>query len=301
MKTSLASITVALSLGLLAVAQPAIAQPRWEARASATIERFTLRTPSERIRSGDELHLRLAGSPHGQAWVDIPGVVSRLALAESRPGVYEGTYVVRRRDDAAAFPRAVATLRAGREQVSARVDVREERDAGRDRDRDRGDRDRDRDGDRDRGDSRRDGDQRQPDRDRRGGAAIPVPTPPRPPAPAPRPRVATPAPVVPAGPLTLRITSHANNAVVNVADNVSLQGVTAPHATLHVQVDSLMNTSPPSLRRIVDRTFEAGADGRFSVDTAPSGFVLPGLRYDVRITATLGNKSVEERLTLQRR
>jgi hypothetical protein len=98
------------------------------------IERFVMR-PMGRLEAGRELRFRLHGAPGADAWVDIPGVISGVDLAEVRPGVYEGTYTVRRRDNLDAFGKAVATLREGRHRVTARVDLRgrdEDRRAGRD-------------------------------------------------------------------------------------------------------------------------------------------------------------------------
>ena len=87
------------------------------------IERFVMR-PMGRIEPGRELRFRLIGAPGGDAWVDIPGVIRGVDLAETRAGVYEGTYVVRRRDNLRAFDGAVATLESGGQRATARVDIR---------------------------------------------------------------------------------------------------------------------------------------------------------------------------------
>ena len=116
----------------------ALAMGAAPARAPA-IERFVMR-PGGRLEAGRELRFRLVGAPGGDAWLDIPGVINGVDLAETRPGVYEGTYTVRRRDSLDAFGGAVATLRNGNQRATARVDVRggDEREfGGRDRDRDR--------------------------------------------------------------------------------------------------------------------------------------------------------------------
>ena len=101
----------------VAVAQPAIAP------AAPAIERFVM-NPRGRIEPGRELRFRLVGAPGAEAWVDIPGVIRGVDLVETRPGVYEGTYTVRRRDDPRAFPRAMATLAEGNLRTTARVHVR---------------------------------------------------------------------------------------------------------------------------------------------------------------------------------
>lgn len=99
------------------------------------IERFVMR-PRGQLEPGRELRFRLVGRAGGDAWMDIPGVISGVDLAETRPGVYEGTYTVRRRDNLDAFDRAVATLRHGNQRATARVDVRGDRDSARDERRD---------------------------------------------------------------------------------------------------------------------------------------------------------------------
>jgi hypothetical protein len=98
------------------------------APSSMAIERFVMR-PMGRLEAGRELRFRLVGTPGADAWLDIPGVIRGVDLVEVRPGVYEGTYTVRRRDDVNAFSRATATLRNGNQRATQRVDVR-----GRDQD-----------------------------------------------------------------------------------------------------------------------------------------------------------------------
>jgi hypothetical protein len=94
------------------------------------IERFVMR-PMGRLEPGRELRFRLVGAPGADAWMDIPGVIRGIDLTEVRPGVYEGTYTIRRRDNLDAFRGAVATLRSGNQRTTARVDVRgEDRDVG---------------------------------------------------------------------------------------------------------------------------------------------------------------------------
>ncbi len=88
------------------------------------IERFAVRNAG-RLEPGRELRFRVVGSVDGKAWVDIPGVERGIALREERPGVYEGSYTVRRRDDTAAFARAVATLQTGQQRVTARAEFRD--------------------------------------------------------------------------------------------------------------------------------------------------------------------------------
>ena len=113
----------------LASAPAPSATPSFGPTGGVQIERFSMRTEG-RIEPGHELRFRLRGAPGADAWVDIPGVISGVDLAEVRPGLYEGAYTVRRRDDLASFDRAVATLRNGSQRMTARVVI--DRDGPRD-------------------------------------------------------------------------------------------------------------------------------------------------------------------------
>ena len=76
------------------------------------IERFQVGT-IDRIEPGAEIRFSLLGVPGATAFVDLPGVENNVALREVRPGQYEGTYVVRRRDTLDPNGPVVATLRMG--------------------------------------------------------------------------------------------------------------------------------------------------------------------------------------------
>lgn len=76
------------------------------------IERFSV-TTLDRIEPGAELKFALSGAPGGTAEFDIPGVVQNVPMREVRPGVYEGSYTVRRLDNLAPSRPIVATLRLG--------------------------------------------------------------------------------------------------------------------------------------------------------------------------------------------
>lgn len=311
------------------------------------IERFVMR-PMGRLEPGRELRFRMLGTPGGDAWLDIPGVIRGIDLAEVRPGVYEGAYTIRRRDDLNAFERAVATLRNGNQRVTARVDVRgggEDFGApppvvGRD---DRapvisdltpangerlGDRGRthisariddegsgiDRDSVRLRLNGRDvTGDLRVSEhdvnyradldpgrytaellvKDRAGNTATKAWT----------------FDVMPdrygsAGDrLPLAVTNYRDNAVVDANGNLAIQGRTAPFANVRVQVESvasvggLLGVTQP----VADQSVQADRNGFFAVNVAPRGLPIPGTRFDVRLTASSGAQSAEERLTLIQR
>ncbi len=63
----------------------------------APITSFQITAP-ERVQPGDELVLALRGTPGGQASASVQGVAQRINLREVRPGDYEASYVVRRKD-----------------------------------------------------------------------------------------------------------------------------------------------------------------------------------------------------------
>lgn len=74
-----------------------------------------------RVEPGRELHYVIHGVPGGSATFDIPGIASGIAMRETQPGRYEGTYTVRQRDNPAAFETATATLRSGNQVATARM------------------------------------------------------------------------------------------------------------------------------------------------------------------------------------
>ena len=366
-------ITVRIQHGDRTVARDFRFPPSFQARGpapapGALVERLVMR-PMGQLRAGQELRFRLTGAPGGDAWLDIPGVVDRLDLNETRPGVYEGSYTIRRRDDLDAFRGAVATLRSGNQRGIARLDL-----GGRDRDRDeRPGRDNDapqvgavspdvgarvsergvaavganysdgrgsgidpasvrlRIGGRDvtrearvtdgevqyRADlppGRYTADLRVQDRagnvtnkawtfevvGERAGGPVFVPGPGPVPVPVPPP-VAQLPPLT--GPLTVAVTNHANNTTVVDDGKLTLAGRTAPFADVRIQVDSISNAPDTQGRpqKVLDQTVKADAAGNFEVPVTPSGFVIPGSRYDVTLSARYGNQVVSQRLTLHRR
>jgi len=315
------------------------------APSSMHIERFVMR-PAGRIDPGRELRFRLVGTPGADAWLDIPGVIRGVDLSEVRPGVYEGTYTVRRRDDLDAFGRTVATLRNGNQRATARVDVRGgDRDFGEAPAPGRDDRapqitdltpaNGDRVGqrgrtlisahladegsgiDRDSVRLRLNGRDVSSDvrvseheanyradlvpgrytaeltvRDRAGNATTKAWT-----------FDVTPGERVGSGPLPLSVTNYRDNAVVDAGGNLSIEGRTAPFANVRVQVESVANVggllglSQP----VADQSVQADRNGHFAVTVRPRGLPIPGTRYDLRLTATSGDQTAEERMTLIQR
>lgn len=84
------------------------------------IDRFSV-TPVEKIEPGAELRFTLAGMTGAAATFSIPGVVDNVPMREVRPGVYEGSYTIRRLDNLAPSRPIVATLRMGDKTVTSNL------------------------------------------------------------------------------------------------------------------------------------------------------------------------------------
>lgn len=302
------------------------------------IERFVMRSAG-RLERGRELRFRLVGTPGGDAWLDIPGVIRGVDLDEVRPGVYEGTYTIRRRDNLAAFARAVATLQNDGHRSTSRVEnLQPGYGPGADESGPRitdlapqnGDRITDRgrtvisarlrddgggvdpstvrlrvDGQDVTGDARIVGEELRYRQDLAPGRHTVELT--------VRDRAGNRSTrswsfeVVDEdrygeGPLPLRVTSHRPNAVVD-ADGFAIRGRTVPYANVRVQVESVANLAGllGLSQPVADRSLQADRNGDFTLAVNPPALPIPGARYDVRLTATSGGQSAEERLTLQPR
>ncbi len=84
------------------------------------IERFAV-APVDKIEPGAELRFMLNGMPGAVASFGIPGVVDNVPMREVRPGVYEGSYTIRRLDVFAPSRPIVATLRMGDKAVASNL------------------------------------------------------------------------------------------------------------------------------------------------------------------------------------
>lgn len=82
------------------------------------IDRFAV-APVDKIEPGAELRFMLAGMTGAVASFGIPGVVDNVPMRETRPGVYEGSYTIRRLDNLAPSSPIVATLRMGDKAVTS--------------------------------------------------------------------------------------------------------------------------------------------------------------------------------------
>lgn len=94
------------------------------ARSTVELERFSMWPRGDRLDPGRVVNFRVEGTPNARATVRIPGVVDRLQLREERPGLYVGSYTIRRGDDLDAFADARAVLRTEDQRVTANLDRR---------------------------------------------------------------------------------------------------------------------------------------------------------------------------------
>jgi hypothetical protein len=109
-------------------------------------------------------------------------------------------------------------------------------------------------------------------------------------------------PLVMAGPVNvpIRILSHSNNAQVDGQTHV--RGRTAPFATVEVKVDAV----PPLIgqfgvaQRVYSETLRAGADGLFDFNFS-SPLQIPGTRYDISMVANKADVTTEAKLVLYQR
>jgi outer membrane lipoprotein SlyB len=85
--------------------------------ADPIIDRFDV-VPNQLV-AGSALVFTLYGSPGGRASVRIAGVTGRVFLDETRDGVYEGTYIIKTRDQVLPDSRVTANLRLGDRRSSA--------------------------------------------------------------------------------------------------------------------------------------------------------------------------------------
>jgi hypothetical protein len=92
------------------------------ATANAAVSNFAMWPRGDRLDPGRVVHFRVEGTPNARAAVRVPGVIDRLELREERPGMYVGSYTIRRQDNLDAFASATAMLRTGDQRVMAHLD-----------------------------------------------------------------------------------------------------------------------------------------------------------------------------------
>lgn len=114
-------LALATFLSLPFAAGGALAQTYSSASAAPRIDGFDVE-PVLKSQPGNELAFTLYGSPGASAVVRIGGATGGVVLVETEPGVYEGTYTIRRRDRITASSAATANLRLGNNVVSTILD-----------------------------------------------------------------------------------------------------------------------------------------------------------------------------------
>ena len=104
---------------VIAAPRPPVVQlaPMVVAAPPLRIERFAL-APVGRAEAGAALLFQLNGVPGASASFDIPGIAINVPMRELRPGVYEGSYTIRRQDNLASAGLVTATLRASDNRVT---------------------------------------------------------------------------------------------------------------------------------------------------------------------------------------
>lgn len=86
------------------------------------IDRFATATPYG-LSGGDEILFELDGTPGGQAAATVAGSDATVALAEVKPGHYQGRYTIRSRDRVKPQSTARVTLALGSKSASAQKTV----------------------------------------------------------------------------------------------------------------------------------------------------------------------------------
>ncbi|RYX90427.1 MAG: glycine zipper 2TM domain-containing protein [Comamonadaceae bacterium] len=75
--------------------------------------------PLPRLEPGADLDFTLTGTPGGLATVRVRGIENPIALTESGPGTYRGSYTIRNRDRVAPDANVTADLRVGQRNTVA--------------------------------------------------------------------------------------------------------------------------------------------------------------------------------------
>lgn len=301
------------------------------------IENFRM-WPRERIEPGRELHFTIQAQPGAQAFLDIPGVSNGIALRETAPGRYEGTYTVRQRDNPDAFNNAVATLRSGTQTTTARLAMQRDNEAPTIV-----------------GMTPRPGEviPRAGDAvvagqfDDHGGRGVDPATV----------RIVISGRDVTAqsritprdfsyradlppgrytadvtardfagntvnkswnfevggrnfsdnrdnGPLTLAVIAPAHNAQVDANGNLTITGRTAPFARVNARVEAItpaFGNRVSVAQAVMNETVQADRDGNFTMNVQSRALPIPGTRYEVSLTANQGSQSAEQKITVYQR
>jgi len=104
-----------------AAPRPVVSLAQGGAAGSPLIERFDV-APANRLEPGADLVFTVSGTAGGGASVRIAGLNGKLVLDEIRPGLYEGSYELRPRDQIAPDAQATAHLRVGGQEATRVLD-----------------------------------------------------------------------------------------------------------------------------------------------------------------------------------
>lgn len=123
--TATANLRVGNRVASTILDEPLIGTPsgRRSSRAAAAagaprIDYFGIEPP-QRLAPGEELTLILSGTPDGKASARIAGVKGKIVLDEVRPGIYEGSHTIKRRDRIEANSVVTGHLRLGERETNA--------------------------------------------------------------------------------------------------------------------------------------------------------------------------------------
>ncbi len=75
--------------------------------------------PPQHLVAGEDLTLILSGTPGGKASARIAGVKGKIVFEEVRPGIYEGSHTIKRRDNIKANSVVNGRLRVGERETTA--------------------------------------------------------------------------------------------------------------------------------------------------------------------------------------
>ncbi|WP_164929452.1 S-layer homology domain-containing protein [Gloeobacter violaceus] len=100
--------------------RPTVPREERAAAERVAIERLVLQPELNVFRSGDELSVRAFATPGGQANFTLPGIAAAVPMEEKQPGIYEGSYVIKRGDQGGDLRLAV-TLRGSNGSATTQV------------------------------------------------------------------------------------------------------------------------------------------------------------------------------------
>ncbi|UFP96497.1 S-layer homology domain-containing protein [Gloeobacter morelensis] len=100
--------------------RPTVPRKDWAAAERVEIERLVLLPELNVFRSGDALLVRAFATPGAQANFTLPGIASAVPMEEKQPGIYEGSYVIKRGDQGGELRLAV-TLRGSNGRATTQV------------------------------------------------------------------------------------------------------------------------------------------------------------------------------------